>query len=99
MALEEHIELKQMQLDSKMEENAKENSDMLKNSCNICFRTFTKPDSLKCHQKSVHEEIKTKCSICGMQLASGKVSALYSHIRSVHKSVKKFKCDICDHQF
>ena len=50
----------------------------LGNRCNICCKTFSKPDSLKCHHKAVHEEIKTKCSICDMQLASGKISALYS---------------------
>merc|ERR1711874_263509 len=58
--------------------------------CTMCPKGFPSSESLKCHQKNVHEEKMYKCEECDKRFVS--LSKLKSHYAS-HR--KPFQCDIC----
>ena len=70
-------------------------------SCDICGKTFSRPDSLKIHIRAVHEEIKNlknhKCESCDKCFST--LSKLLSHIKVIHEGIKEHKCELCEREF
>ena len=53
--------------------------------CKICDRTFTRIDSMRRHQSTIHE--RPKCILCGNTFLTG--GKMKKHMEIVHKGMKK----------
>ena len=63
--------------------------------CPVCFKVYSREDSLLHHMESVHGEA-AKCSVCEKVLSSHQ--ALLRH-RLTHTNDRSFKCKICPKTF
>ncbi|XP_066154943.1 zinc finger protein 58-like isoform X2 [Euwallacea fornicatus] len=62
--------------------------------CPKCSEFFSNSKSLKCHIKTIHEQIKPFiCNICGHK--SSRKAMLELHMRQ-HTASKPYKCDYCN---
>ena len=55
-----------------------------KYQCSECELEFTAMNSVKKHQKAMHEGIKYSCAICGKQLSHP--DKVKRHMKTVHKT-------------
>ena len=55
--------------------------------CNACESKFTRKDSLKTHQDTLHKEIKFKCNECNNQFS--KKGHLKTHQNSEHGGINE----------
>lgn len=67
------------------------------NACHLCNEIYKGSNDLQRHMTKAHYEESERQDICPH---CGKlVKNIRSHIRDVHKRLKKFGCDMCDKKF
>lgn len=64
--------------------------------CTICGLWLSNRYRLKNHRK-LHKLEPKKCDQCGLEAPNQ--DALLGHIRSFHRSKRKFKCRLCNESF
>ena len=64
--------------------------------CQSCVKSFTRPEQLKRHVHTIHEDQKDKCEYCGNLF---RPDYLKTHIYTVHEGHKDYKCEICEQLF
>ncbi|KAK6635370.1 hypothetical protein RUM44_000621 [Polyplax serrata] len=60
--------------------------------CHMCGQTFGKPESLKQHVRTVHEELKMVCHYCGKKFS--RKARLQEHLQH-HTGQMDFTCHVC----
>ena len=69
--------------------------------CEMCNRTFSRPNLLIGHIKSVHEKIKNfSCDFCPYK--SAQKNSLKKHLEIWHSNIQRernYKCHTCDKRF
>ena len=69
-----------------------------KYECDICQKDFRGNDTLRNHNLSVHQNIKSfQCDLCN-QFFTQKVH-VQKHKLKVHENVKGLECGLCDRKF
>ena len=59
-----------------------------------CTTTFTNRTHKRKHIESVHEGTRSRCEVCGKEVAN-----LTVHMRLVHEGVRAFACPVCKKTF
>ena len=62
--------------------------------CISCDRGFKQKSNAKSHYKTVHENVKKQCLICGLFVKKHK-----SHVKEVHGKNLLVKCQYCDKRY
>ena len=65
--------------------------------CDICNKQFSNKSSLTKHIKSVHQKIKFKREICGIELS--RKDKLQRHKKAVLLRSSEFECRVCEKKF
>ena len=68
--------------------------------CHLCDFTHAVKHGLQGHIRTTHKkesDIKEVCHLCGWKTHSK--NNLRVHIRCKHENIKRFSCNVCDHQF
>ena len=66
-----------------------------KYSCNLCYKSYARSQSLTLHKESVHEKKRINCNLCESTFTQNQ--SLQRHIKSNHKEC--VKCESCNENF
>jgi len=75
-------------------------SSVARLTCKICGKTYKTARTLKVHsQKHTKSVKKYQCPECPKAYFGYDTSSLYKHIRSVHRNLRPFSCELCGKAF
>ncbi|XP_075989773.1 uncharacterized protein LOC142985464 [Anticarsia gemmatalis] len=66
-----------------------------KRECEICFKTFVNPNSLKMHMYTVHQQSSRVYSCVACNKTYRAKSGLVAHARAVHATAPRAYCHLC----